>query len=385
MRGLRFLSLAGVLVGSAVAASPAVAAPLNMTPDRTWQVANGRVLAIAVLNGRVYVGGTFTRVAAPRGGSATRARAHLAAFSQKTGRLLAWAPKTNGTVWSLVARGNSVYAGGDFTRVNGHAHGHVVALGTVRGRVRRGWRAGTDDIVRALAANSTTLFLGGDFHHVNHRFHRRLAAVSLADGRIRRWTANAGARVTALAVSPRGGALYAGGAFTVVNRKRINHLAKISAKTGRVLSWRSHPNWIVWSIAATRTRIYVGGGGEGGHVAAYSTRGRRLWLHLADGDVQSVSAYRGNVYAAGHFDHFCTTNKGGGNPWKCAKPSDPRHKLFVLSAKGSLGKWAPQASGSPIGAWVIKAGPRVEVGGEFTRFGPHNALVDQRGFAQFSR
>jgi hypothetical protein len=385
MRGLRLITVASVLVGAAVTATPSLAA-VSITPQKTWQVANGAVKAIAVLNGKVYVGGTFTRVMAKAPSTRTVARHHLAAFDQSTGNLLPWRPNADRAVYALVARGKTVYAGGAFLHANGRKHRYLAAFdATHRGRLRR-WHANTDNIVRALVANRTRLFVGGDFHHLNGKYHKRLGAVAVRSGRLVRWGPRADGRVTALALSPSGTRVYAGGAFSVVSRHKTAHLAAISAGTGKVGRWRSHPDFIVWGIDTYRKRVFVAGGGEGGHLAAYSTGGRRYWIRLADGDFQTVSVSRGTVYGGGHFDHLCKGSKGGGTPWQCNTASATRHKILSVTAlHGTLTKWDPQAHGGPIGVWVINAGRKIETGGYFTKWGPHKALITQARFAQFSR
>jgi hypothetical protein len=383
MRALRLMTVAGVLAGAAVMATPSFAA-LHQIPDRTWQIANGKVNAIAVAHGRVYVGGTFTAVKAPRGKSGTRTRLHLAAFSQRTGRLLPWRPRTNRAVYALAVHGKRVYAGGAFTRAGGRAHHYLVAFAAGRrGRVVR-WRAQADDNVRTLAMSGTRLFAGGDFRHVNGQHRVRLAAFSLRTGGLLGWSPRANGRVTALAVSLRGRTVYVGGAFRAISHHRGGHLAAVAAVSGGVLRWAHHPTYVVWGLDTGPRRVYVAGGGEGGHISAYTGAGRRVWLHLADGDAQSVSYYRGGVYVAGHFDNFCRTNTGGGTPWRCNDP-EKRSKLLSLTSRGALTGWNPGAFGSPIGAWYLVAGAKVEVGGEFTRIGQPGSQVNQQGWAQFSR
>ncbi len=389
MHGLRVISVASVLVAAAVMAPSSLAA-VRTTPDKTWQVANGSVMAIAVANGKVYIGGTFTQVVAPRGAKATtRARRHLAAFDQRTGKLLAWNPSTNQAVYALVVRGKTVYAGGAFTRANSRARRHLAAFAaTYHGKLRR-WHAGADDDVRALIANKKLLFAGGDFHHLAGKYRKRLGAVSLSRGRLAKWGPRADGRVTSLAFSPTGRRIYVGGSFHAIGRhKGAHNLAAVSTATGKVARFRGHPDYVVWSIDTYRQRVFIAGGGEGGHLAAYSTTGRRLWLRMADGDFQTVSVSRGTVFAGGHFDNICKSNSGGGTPWKCSNGIARPKILSVTALHGTLTKWDPQARGGPVGVWVIHAGSRkIEAGGYFTKWGPAGAnnQTQQARFAQFSR
>ena len=71
-----------------------------------------RVRALAVHDGRLYAGGRF-------GSANGQPRVCLAAVDTATGLPTAWDPAADGLVWSLVADGNTVYAGGGFTRAGG--------------------------------------------------------------------------------------------------------------------------------------------------------------------------------------------------------------------------------------------------------------------------
>ena len=64
-RVLMIMAAAGFLV----AAAPAQAALVGEAPASSWQT-DGKVNAIVVANGKIYIGGSFTHVRAP--GSAVR-------------------------------------------------------------------------------------------------------------------------------------------------------------------------------------------------------------------------------------------------------------------------------------------------------------------------
>src|SRR5262245_27402739 len=94
---------AGVLALGAGAAAVVLAltglagaSPYNWAPDSSWQT-NGRVRTIVYSNGVAYLGGEFTEVSPPGGGTPV-ARNHLAAFDEATGALLPWNPNADDIV-----------------------------------------------------------------------------------------------------------------------------------------------------------------------------------------------------------------------------------------------------------------------------------------------
>ena len=74
-RVLMIMAAAGFLA----AAAPAQAALVGEAPASSWQT-DGKVNAIVVGNGKIYIGGSFTHVRAPGAPSGGAARNHLAAL-----------------------------------------------------------------------------------------------------------------------------------------------------------------------------------------------------------------------------------------------------------------------------------------------------------------
>ena len=86
-RVLMIMAAAGFLA----AAAPAQAALVNEAPASSWQT-DGKVNAIVVGNGKIYIGGSFTHVRAPGAPAGGAVRNHLAALNVHTGALLAVEP-----------------------------------------------------------------------------------------------------------------------------------------------------------------------------------------------------------------------------------------------------------------------------------------------------
>jgi hypothetical protein len=378
MAGRRGLAL--VTIALALLAAPAPALALSSHPASSWQT-NGRVRAIAVAANKIFIGGDFTSVRAPGAAGGGVARSHLAAFSLKTGQLEPWNPRANGTVTSLRVNpaGTTIYIGGGFTTLMGKSRAHIGAV-TTSGTQLRKWHANTNGTVYAIAVSSTRVYIGGSFTKVKGLNRTRLAGISTTStAPVTAWRANPNSTVRALTISPSGKRVFVGGDFTRVNGRAHNHLVAV-ATAGGLSPFRAHPSWPVTSLKNNAKTLVVGGGGNGGHVAAYvSASGVRRWLTVTDGDVQGVALLGGTVVVGGHFNNYCQGGTGTGVPLVCTHPI-PRRKLLTLSlASGGLGSWDPDVVGSKIGVSAVAAANGVEAGGAFTKV----KGVNQQGFARF--
>jgi hypothetical protein len=337
---------------------------LTNTPLGTWQ-ANGRVSAISVAGGVVYVGGQFTAMISPTGQSV--ARAHLAAVDETTGDLLAWNPGTNGTVDAVRESGGVIYAGGSFTEAGGHPRTNVAAFSST-GAVVSAWHPTPDATVDALAVSGSTIYLGGSFTHVDGAARTRLAAVTTKGGLRSGWNPAADATVRSLSVDAATGRVYAGGDFSHISGISRPYLAALSPLTGTVEGWASNPTGRVWGIAIDGPNLYaaVGGHTPAGEVAAFdTTTGSLRWSRWTDGDAQTIAATGGSVYVGGHFINVCATNAGGGSPWVCTQPIARAKLAQFAESDGTLQSWDPPCD-SEYGVWALRATTtHILIGGDF--------------------
>ena len=88
-------------------ATVAAAAAADQYPASSAQT-NGRVNAIAILNGIAYIGGDFTSVRAAGQSSGGVTRNHLAAIDLSTGAVTAWNPGANGSVQAVAASSGTI-------------------------------------------------------------------------------------------------------------------------------------------------------------------------------------------------------------------------------------------------------------------------------------
>ena len=359
------LALAAVVVAAPAVAAPAVA-PGN-TPLATWQ-AQGRVRTLAIANGVVYLGGSFTTLFS-HGTRSTVVRHHLAAIDEATGAPTSWNPNVNGNVQTIRVIGKRVYIGGSFTSVGGHPVRNVAAIGRASGRLVTTFRAAANATVNALAASGSTLYLGGAFTRVDGAAHRHLGAVALGTGAVRGgFRGGTSGVVNALLDDSTSGRLYVGGNFSRIDGLLRPYLGAVGQVRGAAFRWGTPPLGQVWSLAlAPSGPLYAAvGGHEGGQLDSYdAATGRRRWQRFADGDVQAVALAGNEVLAGGHFLNACDTNQGGGSPWVCTVPVG-RNRLFATDASGALQPWNPGAN-SLYGVWAVRADAgHVVAGGDFT-------------------
>jgi hypothetical protein len=159
---------------------------------------------------------------------------------------------------------NLIYAGGTFTTVNGATtRNRIAALGTSDGIVTA-WDANVNNTVRTIALDAANgiLYAGGDFTAVNGATTRnRLAAISTSTGTASAWNPNMNNVVYAIALDG-GGLLYADGQFTSVNGSTTrNRAAALSTSTATATSWNPNLNTSAWSLALSVPikRLALGG------------------------------------------------------------------------------------------------------------------------------
>ncbi len=194
---------------------------------------NGRVSAISVDNGVVYVGGYFDSVT-DAGTGANVIRENLAAFTTVGELVTSWNPVANGNVNTLDTSKGVVYIGGDFT-------GMGASPVTVRNNLAAVTTAGsltswnpsvvqvannTWKVVNDLAIDSTTdiIYVGGSFTGVGALTRNRLAAIDI-NGNVLPWDPDVDDSVVSLALDSTWRYIIAGGVFkTVGTQARGNYV-----------------------------------------------------------------------------------------------------------------------------------------------------------------
>jgi hypothetical protein len=312
----------------------------------------------------IYVGGAFTQATDSSG---THVRRHVAAVDATTGRVLAWSPDTDGTVWSMAVVGSAVYLGGAFSAVDGATRQRLAKVSATTGAVAGDFAHRVGGTVYAMTVHGGGLYVGGSFSRVDGQSRSRLAKFDLANETlVPGWAPRPNRTVLALAGSD--GRIFVGGRFDSLNgRSGSGFLAAVDARTGEVATgFDPSIRYSVQDLALTDEAVYAAADGPGGHLRAFDLRGTDVWDLAADGGVRSVAVLDDVLYFGGHFDNVCRSARIGATGG-CDAGTLSRRKLAAVSIGGDLLPWAPQAN-SALGVLTVDTWPtRVAVGGAFTR------------------
>jgi hypothetical protein len=284
--------------------APASAAPGTTPALKTWGAANGSVNAQVMLNGVLYIGGSFTSMTSSTGGSPTT-RNHLAAIDMSSGALLGWNPNaTGGTVSAMTTDGTNIFVGGSFSKLSGQDRSHLGSIGT-DGTIRS-WSSGANNTVLALGVRSGTLYVGGLFTTLGGSSRSRLGAVSTSGGGLDGWSPSANDRVRAITFTSSD--IIVAGSFTQINGSSSDHIARISTG-GTRLSWSyASSSEISGLVTGGDGNVYGAIQGGGGRARSWSPTGSLRWTTWFDGDANAITWFQGQVIVGGHWDY----SQGGG-------------------------------------------------------------------------
>jgi outer membrane protein assembly factor BamB len=343
-------------------AAPANAAYDPQALSLPWNPA-GPVHSSLTGNGVVYLGGRLDGT----GG--------IAAIDPATGDLL-WTVPTNNDVRALTlsADGNTLYAGGKFSAVDGVTHRHLVAINVADHTVIPNWKAGAAGEVRDLLVYGNDLYLAGKFTAVGGVPHRGIGAVIAATGKPDpAFTFQADNDVLGLAIT--GSQLLLSGSFSHIGSSFRSNLAMIDLSTNTLTGW-APPKLCstcdqYWDVQTDGVNAYVGTSGFGGFLGAFDlTTAHQPWrLISTDGDVQTLYlAGDGELYFGGHFAHYVSAFGQGS--------IDQGVLAAVYTATGRIDtSFRPRIYKTYPGAWAITGTPgKLWVGGDFGGEGvPNNS------------
>jgi Domain of unknown function (DUF5122) beta-propeller len=341
--------------------------------------ANGNVRAVVIHDTILYVGGDFTKVTDDRG---SYARKGLAAFNLVTGRVTAFKADINqGIVRTIAVDDGMVYAGGTFTKINNISRSKVAALNPVNGNVIASFSSTSSQIngpVFALCCLDNKLFVGGNFTMVNGIERSYLASLDLKSGVLDslfnpspRDSIDVGDNkmdggVTALEVHPANnsspGILFVAGNFqTVTGIQNGKFLVALRSDGTPGPKFTKGPDYPPIDIDCKGTVLYAGLGGAGNRPTAYDIGSTisytELWKGIVvQGDAQAVTCSdSGFVFFSFHQGLFDTTDR-----YRCA----------VINAKNGLLYDTLPSMSSFFGVWALDAEKDILVaGGEFTSVG----------------
>jgi hypothetical protein len=332
-----------------------------------------------------------------------------------------WQPHTfNGMIYALaldVGR-NTLYAGGDFTSIDGSSAGadHVAAFDMTSGAVKRSFDAGANGSVRSLAYDGATqrLYLGGRFTAVHGVGRTRLAAVSPTTGALStsfvppsiKWTESSASQladVRTLAVGTNSSGtpmLYVGGHFDSVNSAKHVAIIRVSLSTGSLDSGFAPP---VYALAGDNEMavmkivflssaqgyypsIVVAQGGHYNRAYRFNLDGGLWWTVSANGDYQAAAVSGGTVYLGGHFQ--CVAPASGSCYWPSTNYA--RTHLAAVNVNGTIDttfdvRMSPITQPYFWGVWTLQigSGGTLWAGGDFNLVKNGSATYTRQKLAGF--
>ena len=271
-------------------------------------------IARAALSNVVYLGGLWTHASG-------QFRRNLAATDGTTGAALAFNVNPNFQIRALALRERetfpfdviSVFAGGDFDRVNGGLHG-----------------MGDGGVARYSVAE----FVG-------------------ATGEVTAWNPSPAeaSGMFALAYTSGGivgpGVVWMGGQFTTMGGQPRGYAAAVDAGTGLATSWNPDANGIVRSLMFRSGQVYLGGdftsvGGQPrNRLASVDAVGVTSWNPNSPSSVLALADHGGTIYAAGSF----------------ARVSNHPHAFFAGIGDGTVTGVEPEPVTGPAPRTVLRASP----------------------------
>jgi hypothetical protein len=326
-------------------------------------VTNGDVNALARSNDTIFLGGDFTRIGPPTGGGV--------ALDPVTGLRATQFPDVRGTGFALVPDGvGGYYIGGHFDAVGGLPRknlAHVLASGAVD----PSFAPVVDDDVLALALSGGRLYVGGDFLHVGDVIRRRLAALDPATGAVDP-AFNPGADQSVQDFAIAGTRMFVNGRFTGIAGHSRSGIAVLDTTTGELdPAFDAVPNGQVDAVLALGSRFYVGGtftevsGRSRAGLAAFDVSTGALDPNFSpstNGNVYNLATDGTHLFVAGHFTEI-------GRAFDNAVASlDPVTGEASQAFRLFLDKDAYT---------LAMVGPELYIGGEFTKVDeqPRNRLA----------
>jgi len=343
----------------------------DLTLDTGWnaRMVGSTVNALALDSGRLYVGGTFTKI------NGLLLSGGLAGVSA-TNPVVEWNPLLTGTVNALQVTGGLVYAGGAFTSVGSSNIANVAAISTTTALANSFNPSTVDAAVFALFVTPTNVYVGGQFTTIGTKSKNRLAALS-TNGVANNWNPNPNGIVRALLVTSSNA--FVGGDFTtiaVTSRRGFASIGLTGTGTAQPLDLALQSVTTVnlgRSILLLGNSLYVGG-------QFTNAQGAPHFL-VAGVDINTGlpvpvplgTDFNGTAGAVFGANALASANGNilvGGDFRSLGGVVRQRAAAFSL-ATGSVLPWAPGFD-APVLSLVYGAN-RLYVGGSFTNYNTTNA------------
>jgi hypothetical protein len=276
------------------------------------------VRALAHIGTRLFVAGTFDAV----GGAQRRG---LAAVDATSGAVTSWNPNPDqngfpGSISSLTAAGDTLYAGGQFSSIGGQPRASLAQLRTSDGGATS-WNPSADGFVRTLTLAGSTVYAGGEFAHAGGAARAGAAALSVGDGHALAWDAqlqappNSSPNVLGVAVD--GATVYLAGRFSGARGEERFRAAALDGESGELRDWDPRVQVTVgqgaaevYAVAAAGGKVVLGGAFTAVNVIArktlaaidVATGAPTGWAPEVTGQVSALVVDGSRVWAGGDFE-----------------------------------------------------------------------------------
>ncbi len=268
-------------------------------------------IAVSSTGDTIFVGGEFSFTG---NGSFSTPRNGLAAY-HKSGTLLDWNPDPGSYIFSLVIKDTILYVGGNFGNISGTSRNRLAAF-SLTDMSLTAWNPnvnnGTNIQTIAVSVTGDTVYAGGIFSEVNGGTVRNyLASFKSSDGTVTSWDPNLNNIASSLALS--GNTLIVGGSFIAVGGgiANRNYLASYNISTGTLNSWNPDLNQVVYAVVIKGSTVYVAGnfttvaGGvtTRNHLAAFDTTSSITtnWNPNANDLARAITTTSTEIYVGGSF------------------------------------------------------------------------------------
>lgn len=262
----------------------------------------GEAKQFCVANGKLYVGGYFKK--------ADRRVANNTAMWDGT----KWATLgkgVDGTTTCIATTGSNTYVSGDFTYANKSDSDPGVKSNKIAMWDGTTWHSlgnqTVDRSVNAIVADGDNIYVGGNFTKVGGTTPSK--GIALYNAKTKKWDGLGGGNFdrAILAMCKVGNDLYVGGIFTLNGDEPAARIAKWDGKAWTEVGNRGL-NQSVKSMATDGKNLYVGGSfsedGSGNKLSRIAMWDGSKWNDMGgglNGDVSSIFVDGDKVYVAGSF------------------------------------------------------------------------------------
>ena len=343
----------------------------DLSLDTGWNavLVGTTVNALALDNGRLYVGGTFTKI------NGLTLSGGLVGINA-TNPAVEWNPLLTGTVNALQVTNGLVYAGGNFTSVGSSNLANVAAISTTTALANSFNPSTVDAAVFALFVTPTNVYVGGQFTTIGTKSKNRLAALN-TNGVATTWNPNPNGIVRALFITSSNALV--GGDFTtiaVTSRQGFAAIGLTGTGTAQPLDLALQAGTtvnFVRSILLSGNSLYVGGQFTNAQAAPHAliagvdiTTGQPIPVPLGS----SFNGAAGAVFGANSMA-YANGNVLVGGDFKSLGGVARQRAAALSLTNGAALPWAPGFD-APVLTMVYGTN-RIYVGGSFTNYNTTNA------------